>query len=298
MSRAADHGLFGPDSISWRIDREVMVLAGGSCALLMQLAHPAVAAGVAEHSDFRADPFARLRRTLTASYAVVFGSTPRAERAIRRMNAIHASVAGIVPETGEPYSALDPELLLWVHATLVDTALRVYDRFVAHISDAEAEAYHGEARQVAIRLGAADASLPETLAGLRAEMDRLIGSGEVRVTGTALRLAPAVLYPTPFPPRAVWDLAHLVSLSVLPPAIRRGYGISWSPGRERGVERLAAASRRILPLVPDLLRHVPAARAAERRLVGDVVKRARYDAVAPFPAPQVDRRRGVVRGPR
>jgi uncharacterized protein (DUF2236 family) len=265
MSRA-DHGLFGPDSISWRIDREVLVLAGGSCALLMQLAHPAVAAGVAEHSDFRADPFARLRRTLTASYAVVFGSTPRAERAIRRMNAIHASVAGNVPETGEPYSALDPALLLWVHATLVDTAVRVYDRFVARLSDEEAEAYHGEARQIAIRLGAADASLPETLVGLRAEMDRLIGSGEVRVSATARSLAPAVLYPSAFPPRAVWDLANLVSLSVLPPAIRRGYGIRWSRGRERGVERLAAASRRLLPLVPDLLRHVPAARAAEGRL--------------------------------
>jgi uncharacterized protein (DUF2236 family) len=232
----------------------------------MQLAHPAVAAGVAEHSDFRADPFARLRRTLTASYSVVFGSTARAERAIRRMNAIHASVAGTIPETREPYSALDPKLLLWVHATLVDTAVRVYDRFVARLSGEEAEAYHREARQIAIRLGAADASLPKTLAGLRAEMHRMIDSGEVRVSATARSLAPAVLYPTPFPPRAVWDLAHLVSLSVLPPAIRRGYGIGWSSGRERGVERLAAASRRLLPLMPDLLRHVPAARAAEGRL--------------------------------
>lgn len=266
MSRTADHGLFGPDSVSWRIDREVLVLAGGSCALLMQLAHPAVAAGVAEHSDFRADAFARLRRTLAASYAVVFGSTPRAERAIRRMNAIHASVGGIVPETGEPYSALDPALLLWVHATLVDTAIRVYDRFVAHLSDADAEAYHAEARQIAVRLGAPDGSLPDTLEDLRAEMGRLMGSGEVRVTATARSLAPAVLYPTRFPPRPVWDLAHLVSLSVLPPAIRRGYGIHWSRRRGRGVELLASACRRVLPLVPDPLRHVPAARSAESRL--------------------------------
>jgi uncharacterized protein (DUF2236 family) len=266
MSQAVDHGLFGPRSISWRIDREVLVLAGGSCALLMQLAHPAVAAGVAEHSDFRADPFARLRRTLTATYAVVFGSTPRAERAIRRMNAIHASVAGTVPETGEPYSAQDPALLLWVHATLVDTAIRVYDRFVARLPDEDAEAYHAEAREIAIRLGASDASLPATLSDLRAEMDRMISSGEVSVTATARGLAPAVLYPTRFPPRPVWDLAHLISLSVLPPAIRRGYGIGWSSRRERGVERLASVSRRLLPLVPDSLRHVPAARSAERRL--------------------------------
>jgi uncharacterized protein (DUF2236 family) len=266
MTQAADRGLFGPDSISWRVDREVLVLAGGTCALLMQLAHPAVAAGVAEHSDFRADPFARLRRTLAATYAVVFGTTPRAERAIRRMNAIHAQVAGTVPETGEPYRALDPALLLWVHATLVDTAIRVYDQFVAPLADEDAEAYHAEARRIALRLGVPDDSLPETLSGLRGEMDRMIRSGEVTVTPTARSLATAVLYPTAFPPRVVWDLAHLVSLSVLPPAIRRGYGISWSRGRSQGVDLLAAASRRLMPLVPEPLRHVPAARSAERRL--------------------------------
>ena len=266
MTLAADRGLFGPDSISWRIDRAVLVLAGGSCALLMQLAHPAVAAGVTEHSDFRADPFARLRRTLAATYAVVFGTTPRADRAIRRMNAIHATVQGTVPETGEAYRALDPSLLLWVHATLVDTAIRVYDRFVSPLSDVEAEAYYAEAAVIAHRLGIPEVALPGTLADLRAEMDRLVRDGEVRVTPTALNLAPAVLYPTRFPPRPVWDLAHLVSLSVLPSAIRRGYGIGWSPGRERGVELLGAACRRLLPLVPDPLRHVPAARSAERRL--------------------------------
>ena len=268
MTRGGDAGLFGPESMAWRIDREVLVLAGGSCALLMQLAHPAVAAGVAEHSDFRRDPFARLRRTLTASYAVVFGSTARAERAIRRMNAIHAVVSGSVPETGESYRALDPALLLWVHATLVDTALRVYDRFVAPLSLEEAERYHAEAREIALRLKVPEASLPRSLAELREEMARLIASGEVAVSPTARALAPAVLYPTPFPPRPIWDLAHLVSLAVMPPAIRHGYGIPWSSGRERGVDVLAAATRNLLPFLPAPLRHVPAARSAERRLRG------------------------------
>jgi Uncharacterized protein conserved in bacteria len=231
----------------------------------MRLAHPAVAAGVAQHSDFRADPFARLRRTLAATYAVVFGSTPHAERAIRRMNAIHATVAGTIPETGDPYRALDPALLLWVHAMLVDTAIRVYDRFLAPLSAEEAEAYHREARLIAARLGVPDESLPATLAELRGEMDRLIASGQVAVTPTARALAPAVLYPTRFPPRPIWDLAHLISLSVLPPAIRLGYGIGWSVRRERGVALLAAATRRLLPLVPDPVRYVPAARSAERR---------------------------------
>ena len=261
-----DAGLFGPGSISWRVDREVLVLAGGSCALLMQLAHPAVAAGVAQHSDFRADPFARLRRTLNASYAVVFGDTASAERAIGRMNTIHGAVNGSIPETGEAYRALDPSLLLWVHATLVDTALRVYDRFVQPLTDAEADAYHGEARQIAVRLGVPEGTVPDTLKELRAEMARLIESGEVAVSPTARALAPSVLYPLQGVPRLAWDAAHLVSLSVLPEPIRRGYRIAWSAARERGVERLAGISRRLIPLVPPLLRHVPAARAAERRL--------------------------------
>lgn len=260
-----DPGLFGPDSVSWRVNREALVLAGGSCALLMQLAHPAVAAGVAEHSDFRSHPWDRLRRTLNASYAVIFGSTPRADRALRRINAIHGAVRGRVPETGDAYDALDPSLLLWVHATLVDTALRVYDCFVQPLSAAEADAYHLEARIVAVRLGVPEEVLPATLEDLRAEMERLIGSGEVRVTPTARLLAPAILRPNRLP-GLVWEGAHLVSLSVLHPEIRRGYRIRWPAARERGVRRLSTASRRLLPLVPPLLRYVPAARAAERRL--------------------------------
>jgi uncharacterized protein (DUF2236 family) len=265
---ARDPGLFGPDSISWQIDREVLLLAGGTCALLMQVAHPGVAAGVAQHSDFRGDPFGRLRRTLTASYAVVFGSSPRAERAIRRINAIHTAVNGRVPETGDSYRALDPDLLLWVHATLVDTALRVYERYVAPLPPSVAEAYHDEARRIAIRLGVPADAMPETLGDLRARMEAMLAAGVVRVSPTARMLAPSILYPSPVLPRFVWDAAHLVSLSVMPPSIRAGYGIPWSPARERGMQRAAAVTRRVLPFLPRALRHVPQARTAERRLVG------------------------------
>ncbi|HEY7526916.1 MAG TPA: oxygenase MpaB family protein [Candidatus Limnocylindria bacterium] len=265
-ARGADAGLFGPGSMAWRIDGEALVLAGGTAALLMQLAHPAVAAGVAQHSDFQADPFARLRRTLDASYAVVFGTTSRAERAIRRMNAIHGVVHGAVPESGDAYDARDPALLLWVHATLVDTALRVYDAYVARLSAEEQQAYHAESRRIAIRLGVPAAAVPETLVELRGEMLRSMANGTVTVSPTARALAPSVLYPTAFPPRAVWDIGHLISMSVLPAPIRRGYGLPWSARRQRGMERMAALSRRMVPLVPRRLRRVPQAVAAEQRV--------------------------------
>lgn len=259
-------GLFGPGSMAWRVDREVLILGGGTCALLLQLAHPAVAAGVEQHSDFRADPFARLRRTLTASFDVVFGSPARADRAIRRMNAIHGAVRGSIPESGATYSARDPQLLLWVHATLIDTALRVYDRYVTSLTDADAQRYYAESAQIAFRLGVPEALMPASLVELRGWMAGLITSGEVAVSPTARALARSVLYPTRFPPRFAWDAAHLVSMSVLPPAVRAQYGIPWSAARERAMRRVAGGIRRVLPLVPAPLRFVPQYRSALRRV--------------------------------
>ncbi|HEY7738335.1 MAG TPA: oxygenase MpaB family protein [Candidatus Limnocylindria bacterium] len=242
------------------MDREALVLAGGTCALLLQVAHPAVAAGVDAHSDFRADPFARLRRTLGTSWAIAFGDRSTAERAIGRINAVHRVVNGVVTETGRPYRALDPELLLWVHATLVDTALRMHDRFIARLSPDEMDTYHREAAEIAIRLGVPERMIPASLADLRAWMDARIASGEVRVGPTARSLAPFILYPTAFPPRVAWDAAHLASISILDPRIRRQYGLPWNARRDRGVARLAAVSRRLYPLLPTRVRHVPPAR--------------------------------------
>lgn len=266
MSRLDDAaGLFGPGSVSWRVDREVLVLAGGSCALLMQAAHPMVAAGVSEHSTYATDPFGRLLRTLTSSFDVVFGSRRRAEATIRRVNAIHSAVRGEMPDGGR-YSALDPEALLWVHATLVDTALRVYSRFIAPLSAGEEQAYHREATRVAVLLRVPVGDIPDTIGELRDWMDGMVRSGVVHVTPDARDIARTVLYPTPWLPRVIWDAAHLISLATLPPALRAQYGIGWSARRERGIERLAAVTRRAMPLVPPMLRFAPHARTAEARV--------------------------------
>lgn len=264
-AREAAAGLFGPGSVSWRIDRELLVLAGGSCALLMQAAHPSVAAGVAQHSDYATDPFGRLFRTLNSSFSVVFGTLADARATIRRVNAIHAAVRG-QRRDGAAYSALDPEALLWVHATLVDTALRVYSRFVAPIAPGDAQRYHEESARVAVALGVPEAVMPGRLDDLRAWMDAMVATGTVRVTPEARVIARTVLYPTRFPPRLAWDAAHLVSVATLHPELRRQYGIPWPAARERGMERIAAVSRSVLPWVPSLLRHAPQARAAVRRV--------------------------------
>jgi uncharacterized protein (DUF2236 family) len=259
-------GLFGPESMAWRVDRELVVLAGGSCALLMQAAHPVVAAGVVQHSTYATDPFGRLTRTLTSSFDVVFGTRSRAEATIRRVNAVHTGVRGRRPDDGSPYSAADPEALLWVHATLVDTALRVYGRFVAQLSPAEEQAYHEEAASVAIMLGVPADRMPDRLTDLRAWMAGMIWDRRVRVTPAAREIARTVLRPLAVVPGVVWDAAHLVSVSTLPPPLRQQYGIAWSPARERGLDRIAGLVRATLPLVPPVLRFAPQARSAERRV--------------------------------
>src|SRR4051812_46738569 len=110
-------GIFPPDAMIRRVDGENVLLLGGGRALLMQIAHPSVAAGVAGHSDFASGPFARLQRTLEASYTIVFGTETEARRTAAAIKAVHERV------TGPGYYANDPALLLWVHATLVDTSL-------------------------------------------------------------------------------------------------------------------------------------------------------------------------------
>ncbi|MGQ0607586.1 MAG: oxygenase MpaB family protein [Chloroflexota bacterium] len=258
-------GIFGPGSTSWRIDRELVVLAGGSCALLMQAAHPVVAAGVAQHSTYATDPFGRLMRTLDSSFDVVFGSRSTADAAIRRVNAIHRVVRGQMAD-GRPYDARDPEALLWVHATLIDTALRIYGRFVTPLSAADEQAYHAESGRVAQMLGVPDALLPPTIGELRGWMEDRMADGTIRVTPEGRRIARTVLYPIRSVPRVAWDASHLLSLSTLPDDLRRQYGIRWSTAREAGVARIARVIRRALPLIPPLVRHAPQARAADRRV--------------------------------
>jgi uncharacterized protein (DUF2236 family) len=131
-----DAGLYGPESEAWRLNREAMLLLGaGPRALLMQIAHPAVAAGVAEHSNFRADPWRRLSATLRSYLTIVYGPAPAAKAEIRRLNELHRGIVG------QGYSARDPELSLWVHATLVDSTLVANEAWIEPLSRARREAF-------------------------------------------------------------------------------------------------------------------------------------------------------------
>jgi uncharacterized protein (DUF2236 family) len=213
----------------------------------MQLAHPLVAKGVAEHSGFAADPFARLQRTLDASFAIVFGTEEQARRVARRVRARHVRVRG------EGYEANDPALLLWVHATLVDTALRVHARFLRPLPADEAEVYYRQSMVVAELLGVPVDEQPPSLAAFRAYVRHQVGTLEV--SDDARRLASTVLHPpVPLVGPPLGAVVRNLTSGLLPPPLRRAYGLSWDPAREAALQAASLAARSTLPLVPAPLR--------------------------------------------
>ena len=253
--------LFGPDSMMWRINRESVLLLGGRGALLMQLAHPLVAAGVADHSDFPNGAVRRLRRTLDTMLAIVFGDRASATATARGVNGVHRGVVGTAPD-GRGYSARDPHLMLWVHATLVDSSIRVYEACVERLTDDELSRYYEETKVIASLFGIPKSLVPDTLAELREWMDELIESGEVTVTPQARQLAEAVLRPVRFVPSRVAEASAFITAALLPKEIREGYGLKTGRPTAAILSLGRRASRRLLPLMPPTVRLLPAARRA------------------------------------
>ncbi len=269
MRGTVSDGAFVAGDMAWRIHRERVLLAGWGRAILLQVAHPKVARGVAEHSGFTTEPWGRLRRlhrTLAAMLALTFGSEEEAAGSAARINAIHDRVHGRLEEGGAAYSAHDPELLTWVHATLIESFLLAYRLFVGPVAPAEADRYCLEASGIEPALGIPSGRLPRAEAELREYLDAMLASGAIAVTDTARRLSREILSPpAPLVVRPALWLAALPAVGLLPPAIRAAYGLRWDGRRERALQILAAATRGSLPLTPRVLRYWAVARRAEQR---------------------------------
>lgn len=253
--------LFGPGSMAWKVNRESILLLGGRAALLMQLAHPLVAAGVNDHSDFRVDPLARLRRTLDVMLSITFGDVETADKMMRRVGAVHSKVTGTAPD-GRRYSAYDPELSKWVFTTLVYTSVAVYEACVARLTPEESRQHYEEALVIARMFGIPDEIMPGSRDELIAWMHRMIDSDAIEVTPEARELGSAILRPVRFVPRRVAERSAIVTRALLPPPIREGYGLSAGLPDSMLLAVARRAARVALPLVPSSLRVLPAARAA------------------------------------
>jgi uncharacterized protein (DUF2236 family) len=252
----------------------VVVLLGWTRAVLLQFAHPLIAAGVAEHSGFarrRRGRVRRLRHTVDAMLALCFGTDEAMHRAARGINAVHDRVNGALPAASGPfpagrrYSAHDPDLLRWVHATLLDSLPLTYERFVGPLTAAEKDAYCAEASGIEPLLGIPPGYLPRSTAELRAYLDGMYAGGEIAVGDTARALAGDLLAPPARPLAPLNALAHLPAIGLLPPAMREAYGFPWGPGREALLGGTAGAVRALLGVTPPALRHWPAAREGRAR---------------------------------
>ncbi|QGG93943.1 oxygenase MpaB family protein [Actinomarinicola tropica] len=225
VARAAsdDPGLFGPDSAAWRVHGDVAMFVGGLRALLLQTLHPLAMAGVAEHSDYKSDPWGRLHRTAEFIGVTTFGGTDEAEAVIRRVRRIHERVQGVAPD-GRPYSATDPHLVAWVHVTEVDSFLRAKQRYGTDPLDAvAADRYVAEMAQVAERLGAeaVPRSVAEMRLWLRSVRPELSAGSQAR---DAVRFL--LLPPVPLLARGPYGVIAAAAVGLLPAWARR---MLWLP---------------------------------------------------------------------
>ena len=245
----------GAGSVTWKVNREVMVVAGWGRAILLQLAHPAVAAGVHGHSSFRGSlraSFRRLHSTAGAMLSITFGDTEEMITAAARINAIHDRVRGPVGDgSGRSYSAHDPDLQRWVHATLLESIPLTYEQLVGPLSPHERDRYCAEAAIMEPLLGMPAGWLPRSSAQLDGYLHDMLAGGSLVVTDTSRALARAVLYP----PR--WQVAwpaframQLLTIGLLPPAIRQAYGFKWTARDERALARWTALLRTSRLLLP------------------------------------------------
>ncbi len=267
-------GYFSDDSMLRRIHRERALALSGPRALLMQAAHPLAVSGLLAHSTAIDEPYDRLARTAEVMSTIGFGSRADADRVSARVRAMHRRVRGRLREAagpypaGTPYAADDPELLMWVLFTLVDSALVVYRRYVGALSAAEEAAYWEDYKQVGRLFGLRDADMPATVADLEAYRRELLDGDRLEVTPWARERARSIVLepPVPWVARPLLETVNFITVALLPDRIREGYGFSALPPLP--VRRALVAGgaeyvkRAVIPFLPDRLRLVPAARAA------------------------------------
>jgi uncharacterized protein (DUF2236 family) len=262
------------DLISRRINAERLVVFGWSRAILLQLAHPLVAAAVVEHSSFRGggvSAILRLHHTIRVMLALVFGHESARRAALDGIRTIHRRVNGRLPAAvgtfpaGTPYTAEDPDLVLWVHATLLESIPMVYELLVEPLTGDGRDAYCAEGVAVAVELGARRHEVPRTWAENAAYLESMSRSGIITVGAQARELAALVLSP-PFgrlAAPAAWT-NRLITVGLLPEEIRRQFGCVWSEASAQRMRRVAAFVRSARRVTPPAVALWPEARVQGR----------------------------------
>jgi uncharacterized protein (DUF2236 family) len=264
----SSRGLFAPDSVTRRIYSQSAVLLGWPRAILMQLAHPLVAAGVAQHSSYQVEPLQRLLHTFDAALHIVFGTRHQAESAAERINAIHERVCGRLEESvgrweaGTPYRAGNPDLLLWVHCTLVESDTIAYERIVEPLSRQDKERCYKERKVVGPLLGLREDRMPASFAEMQRYLEDEIESDRIEIGEFQRNLGERLLRPAiKGVPKKSYEPLVGFTAGLLPEKLRLGYGLEMTRVRRAASRFLPVVVRRALPLMPGSLRSYPAVRA-------------------------------------
>jgi uncharacterized protein (DUF2236 family) len=264
-----DPGLYGPDSVTWRVHADPSMALAGLRALLLQAVHPLAMAGVAQHSDFRADPWGRLFRTAEYVGVTTYGTTAEATRAAARVRGLHRKLGGIEPESGTPYRVDDPDLLLWVHCCEAESFLSTAVRSGLRLSRSAQDAYYAEQVRNAKLIGLQSA--PTSVAEMTAYFQDM--RPKLRVTAEARLAARFVLFPPMpvkvrlgTPARPAWFALAAVAAAMLPRWTRRLYRLPGIPTTDVGASVAGLALRTGLLVVPEGLRDGPHVKDAKARL--------------------------------
>ncbi len=270
---APEEGIFGPASISWKINRESALFLAAGRAALLQLAHPWVGAAIAQHSRTLNDPIGRFHHTFRVIFTMVFGPVEHAFAAARQLHRLHQRIAGTLPEAaggfqqGTAYEANEISALRWVYATLVDSAVVAYELMFPPLSDAEREQYIIESLRMAALFGISHEHLPGTWAGFREYLDTTVASDTLGVSVATRRLAQRLqdgadlMVGPPFWYRAL-------TAELLPVRIREEFALPYGPREQGSASRALRILRRVYTRMPAALRFIGPYIEAQNRLRG------------------------------
>ena len=266
-----DPGLYGPDSVTWRVHADPSMALAGLRALLLQAVHPVAMHGVFTNSTFRDDPWGRLFRTAEFVAVTAYGTTREAERAGARVRGIHRRLSGVEPDSGRAYRVDDPELLRWVHCSEVESFLSTAVRCGLRLSRSEQDAYYAEQTVNARLVGLDPATVPSSAAEMA---DYFAGvRPQLRVGPDARAAAAFVLWPPMpalvqlgTPARPAWVALSTAAFAMLPRWARRLYALPGLPTTDLAATAAGLAFRRGLLVVPAALRNGPHLKAAQQRV--------------------------------
>lgn len=264
----ADPGYFGPDSMMWRVNKEITVLFGGARALLMHAAHPLIAAGARQTSFYQRDPWKRLIRTLSLQNSVTFGSKNEADESAHRINKLHEVIKGNDEVTGDVYDALDHEQLLWVHACLQISSIYFYEKTVKKLSVEEKNKYHKE-NMVAAGLVLIDIDeMPQTHEELKEWVVNKSKTENYLIYTDVAKDVQEIIAGGPVPRhiKPIWPFISFTAFNTLPKEFKELYGVNESKIKDVILKFNLNFLKFTRPFLPPFFRLIPPARWAKQRL--------------------------------